>query len=104
MSNNTSKIDAILDVLHIFESAPSARCLVTSIVTGELTHEQAQNIYENSEGENDVETERIVRAMSSSELESLKSALREISLEHKIDNEEDYNEMVDGVDVDAALN
>lgn len=101
MSNNASEIDTILDILNIFESAPSARCLVTSIVNGDLTDEQARDIYECSEGTNDTETEKIVRAMSSSELESLKEVLREINLEHK-DNE-DYDELVDGIDVDAVL-
>jgi len=74
----------ILSNLGEYESAPSALCLVKSICIGrELTDDECTEIYEQTEGFNDGETERLVKFMSAHQLTILINTINEIKAEHE---------------------
>lgn len=78
----------IMNVLGVYESAPSAHCLVKSF-TSPLTDSDVEHIYECSEGHNDSETERLLKSMSASKLDEIKAVLKDIAQEVKDNGEYD---------------
>lgn len=96
----------LLNVVLVFESAPSAHILVKSIQEErELSDEECDDIYNFSEGHNDSETERLIKSMTSTQIESLKETLRQINEEYKVSyTEDEYQDMVGDTDIDSVLN
>jgi hypothetical protein len=75
---NTSQqlvLSTISSFLQTNESAPSAYCLVKSVVDGDFSTEEADAAYERSEGENDTLTQALLDAMTSDQLLELSCQL-----------------------------
>lgn len=83
MSHNNSQVDdvevqEVLSKLWTTDSAPGAHCFVKATAENRiLSADEIDEIYNSSEGYNDAATERLVKAMSREQFESLKSEVEE---------------------------
>lgn len=100
MSHNNSQVDdsevqEVLNKLWTTDSAPGAHCFVKATAENRiLSADEIDEIYNSSEGYNDAATERLVKAMSRDEFESLKSEVEEEYEEYK--NSKAYEEDQEG--------
>lgn len=96
--------DNILEVVMMFNSAPSAHAQVKSIAENrDLTDDEITEIYEYTEGYNDSETERLLKSMSDVQTATLISELKLINDEHKDMYGDEYDDFVGGADIDSLL-
>lgn len=91
--NKVNEVSEIMNVLGVYESSPSAHCLVKSFSTV-LTDSDIDKIYESSEGYNDQQTEQLLKSYTSDKLTEVKNILKEIAQEVK--NSGDYEDDLHG--------
>jgi len=97
-------VDRILEVLWIFESAPSAYILARGCTDNPCSDQEARDVYERPEGYNDHGTETVVRSMTPQQLAILVAELLLINNEHRDnDDAEAYEDLVGSTDIESML-